>query len=221
MSGFLQKLLGYTSGNGAEVNSDGALRIVDGGAAGNNYTVAAKTGTIAAAAAAGAAVFAMRVNPGSSKKAYINLLKLRFTTIVAFTTPVTQTRSLVITRGAGAATSGGTAITAVAQKDTAYGASQFDAAVGGDTRIASTGALTVTGITWETVNLGELTLAHVGSAGNFYEAVYEFDLRNHPVELNPGELLGVRVGPSAMDAAGTWSLGVEVAWREGTSDIEA
>jgi hypothetical protein len=33
-------------------------------------------------------------------------------------------------------------------------------------------------------------------------------------------VFGIRVGPSAMDAAGTWALGVEVAWREGTSDIE-
>lgn len=212
------KLLGADGTNTAKVNTDGSIQVVDIPPSGNHYTVAAKTGTIAAAAAANAAVFAMRLDPGSPSLAYIDMIKLRFTTVVAFTTPVTQTRSIVLTRGSGAAATGGTAIAAVAKKDTDYGASEFDAASGGDVRIASTGALTVTGITFETVNLGELTLAHVGAAGNFYEHTYEFSLRNHPIELRPGQLLAVRVGPSAMDAAGTWSLGVEVAWRESATE---
>ena len=218
--GWANKLIGWSNSNGAEVNSDGALRVVDGGPAGNHYTFAAKTGTVGAAVAAGGAVFAMRLNPGSSKKAFVDSIKLRWTTIVAFTTPVTQTRSIVITRGAGAASSGGTALAVATKKDTVYPISQFDAAAGGDARIASTGALTVTGITWEATNLGELTLVHVGAAGAYLEHTYEFAVRNHSVELNPGELLGIRVGASAMDAAGTWSLGVEVSWREGTTDVE-
>lgn len=216
--GWANKLVGWTTNTGAEVNTEGSLQIVDVSPTGNNYTVAAKTGTIAAAATAGAAVFAMRLDPGSAKKAWVNSIKLRWTTIVAFTTPVTQTRSLVITRGSGAASSGGTAISVATKKDSTYSASEFDIALGGDIRIASTGALTVTGITWESTNIGELTLAHVGAAGNFYEAVYEFSVRNHDLELNPGEVLGIRVGGSAMDAAGTWSLGVEVAWRESATE---
>lgn len=219
--GWANKLLGWTSNNGAEVNSDGALRIVDNGSAGPNYTIAAKTGTIAAAAAAGACVFAMRLNPGSTKKAYINSIRLRYTTIVAFTTAVTQTRALVITRGAGAAAASGTSLPVATKKDTAYSLSNTDLALGGDVRIAAAAALTVTGITWEATNIAEMTLAHAGAAGAFYEVVYEFSVRNHAIELNPGELLGVRVGAAAFDAAGTWSLGVEVAWREGTSDVEA
>jgi hypothetical protein len=218
--GWANKLIGWTSNNGAEVNSEGALRVVDGSAAGSCYTVVSKTGTIGAAAAAGACVFAMRVNPGSTKKAYIDSVRLRFTTIVAFTTAITQTRSLVITRGVGAATAGGTSLPVATKKDTSYGLSQTDISLGGDVRIATTGALTVTGITWESTNIAELTLAHMGAAGAFYEVVYEFSVRNHPIEMNPGEVFGIRVGPSAMDAAGTWALGVEVAWREGTSDIE-
>ena len=216
--GWANKLIGWTSNTGAEVNSDGSLYTVDVSPTGSNYTVASKTGTISAAAAAGAAVFAMRLDPGSTKKAWVDSIKLRWTTIVAFTTPITQTRSLVITRGSGAATSGGTSIATATKKDSTYGISEFDVASGGDIRIASTGALTVTGITWETVNLAELTLVHVGAAGAYYEAVYEFSVRNHEIELNPGEVLGIRVGPSAMDAAGTWSLGVEVAWRESTTE---
>lgn len=216
--GWANKLVGWTSSTGAEVNSEGSLYTVDVSPTGSNYVVAAKTGTIAAAAAAGAAVFAMRLDPGYSGKAWVESIRLRWTTLVAFTTPVTQTRSLVITRGSGAAASGGTAIAANTKKDTAYPASQFDTAEGGDTRIASTGALTVTGITWEATNLAEVTLVHVGAAGAFYEVVYEFSVRNHEIELNAGQVLGVRVGASAMDAAGTWSLGVEVNWRESLTE---
>lgn len=216
--GWANKLIGWTSNTGAEVNADGSLYTVDVSPTGSNYTVAAKTGTIAAAATAGAAVFAMRLDPGSTKKAWVESMRLRWTTIVAFTTPITATRSIVLTRGSGAASSGGTSIPAATKKDSLYGASEFDVALGGDIRIASTGALTVTGITWESVNLGELTLIQAGAAGAFYEAVYEFSVRNHEIELNPGEVLGVRVGPSAMDAAGTWVLGVEVNWRESTSE---
>lgn len=216
--GWANKLIGWTDSTGVEVNSAGSLYTVDVNPTGNNYAVATKTGTIAAAAAAGAAVFAMRLDPGYAGKAWIESIRLRWTTIVAFTTPITATRSLVITRGSGAAASGGTAIATNTKKDTSDSASQFDTAEGGDTRIATTGALTVTGITWETTNLGEMTLIQAGAAGSFYEVVYEFSVRNHEIELNPGQLLGIRVGASAMDAAGTWVLGVEVNWRESLTE---
>lgn len=211
-----------TSGTGyiADVNNEGALRVTETPPSGAYYAQAAKTGTIAAAAAAGAAVFAMRVNPSyAGGKAYIDRIKLRWTTIVAFTTAVTQTRSLVITRGAGAAASGGTSLATATKKDTAYAASQTDVATGGAVQIATTGALTVTGITFETTNLAEITLAHVGAAGSYYEEILDLtNSRGHAVELNAGEVLAVRVGGSAMDAAGTWSLGVDINWRESTSE---
>lgn len=217
--GWANKLIGWTNNTGAEVNADGSLYVVDVSPTGTNYTVAAKTGTIAAAAAAGASVFAMRYDPSAGTKAvWIDSIRLRWTTIAAFTTPVTQTRSIVVTRGTGAAASGGTAIATATKKDSNYAVSEFDSAVGGDMRIASTGALTVTGITFETTNIAEITLAQVGAAGAFYESVYEFSVRSHPIELHAGELIAVRVGASAMDAGGTWSLGVEVAWRESTSE---
>lgn len=217
--GWANKLMGWTSNTGAEVNADGSLYVVDVSPSGMNYNVSAKTGTIGAAAAAGATVFAMRYDPAAgTRKVWIDSIRLRWTTIVAFTTPITQTRSLVITRGAGAAASGGTAIPIANRKDTDYSVSEFDSSVGGDMRIATTGALTITGITFETINFAEITLAHVGTAGAYNEQLYEFSVRNHPIELHAGELLAVRVGPSAMDAAGTWSLGVEVAWRESTSE---
>jgi hypothetical protein len=217
--GWANKLLGWTDSVGAEVNSEGALYTVGIDPSGTHYAIAAKSGTIAAAAAAGAAVFAMRLDPAAgAKRAWIDSIRLRWTTIVAFTTPITATRSIVITRGNGAAASGGTAIPAATKKDTTYGASEFDSALGGDMRVSTTGALTVTGITFETVNFGEMTLIQAGTAGSYYETVYELSVRNHPIELSAGELLAVRVGPSAMDAAGTWVLGVEVNWREATTE---
>ena len=217
--GFANKLLGWTNSVGAEVNVDGALQIVDVAPSGNHYTVAGKTGVVAAAAAAGAALFAMRLDPGAgSTMAWIDSIRLRFTTITAFTTPVTATRSLVLTRGSGAAAAGGTAIATATPKDTDYAASEFNTAVGGDIRISTTGALTVTGITWEATNIAECTLVHAGTAGAYYETVYEFSVRNHPLELHAGQVLGIRVGPSAMDAAGTFVLGVEVSWRESATE---
>lgn len=215
---WLMKILGNSSGNVAEVNSENALRTVELPPSGNYFAHAAKTGTIGAAAAANAAVYAARLNPGYAGKAYIDLIKLRYTCVVAFTTPITQARSLVLVRGAGAAATGGTAIATATKKDSTYGASNMDASLGGDARIASTGALTVTGITFETVNLGEMTLAHVGAAGAYYEHIYEFTNRSHPIELNAGELIAVRVGAGGMDAAGTWALGVEMQWRESLSE---
>lgn len=217
--GFANKLLGWTNSVGAEVNVDGALQIVDVAPSGAHYTVATKTGVVAAAAAAGAALFAMRLDPGAgSTMAWIDSVRLRFTTVTAFTTPVTATRSLVITRGSGAAAAGGTGIATATPKDTDYAASEFNTAVGGDLRIATTGALTVTGITWEATNIAECTLVHSGTAGAYYETVYEFSVRNHPLELHAGQVLGIRVGPSAMDAAGTFVLGVEVSWRESATE---
>lgn len=209
-------------GNGgvvADVNSERALQSVVVPPAGTYYAAASKTGTIAAAAAAGAAVFTMRLNPSYGGKLYLDRIRLRWTTIVAFTTAVTQTRSIVLTRGTGAAASGGTSMATAVKMDTTYAASQTDVATGGDVRIATTGALTVTGITWEAQNIIEATLAHVGAAGNYYEELIDLSQsRGHPIELNPGELIGVRVGASAMDAAGTWSLGVNVKWRESTTE---
>jgi hypothetical protein len=213
--GWANRLVGWVSGNGAEVNAANALLVTDIPPHADAYVIAAKSGTIAAALAAGACVFGMRLNPSSgAMKAYIDSIRIRYTTIVPFTTPVTATRSLVVTRGAGGAISGGTNIPVANPKETAYAASQFDQAVGGSVAIATTGALTTTGITWETVNFGEPTLIHCGTAGAYYEVIYEYSVRSHPIELLAGQLIGLRVGASAMDAGGTWVTDVEVNWHE-------
>ena len=208
---------GY-SGTVAETDSYKRSQRVSLVARGTSYGVSSITGTIAAALGANSAVFAMRLDPaaGATYKAYIARMRLTYTTIVAFTTPITAGRRLALYRGAGAAASGGTALATAAKKDTADGNSQFNSGEGGDMRIATTGALTVTGITFET-EFRTLTLVHVGAAGGFVERVWEFNASDAGGEivLNQGELIAVR-NPAAMDAAGTWQLGVDVDWVEGT-----
>lgn len=178
------------------------------------YSIGAVTGTIAAALGANSAVFAMRVDPGSAVKAYIERLALQYTTIVAYTTPITAGRRLAIFRGSGAAASGGTALATIAAKDSTGAVSEVAAASGGDARIATTGALTVTGITFEADPIAILTLTHVGAAGGYIERIFEFHAtENGPIILQPGQVLAVR-NPAAMDAAGTWQLGVNAMWCE-------
>lgn len=184
---------------------------------GNAYAVTNITGTIGAALAANSAVFAMRLDPGSDVLAFIERIRIQYTTIVAYTTPITAGRRLALYRGSGAASSGGTAITTVHKKDSTSSGSECETAQGGDIRISTTGALTVTGITWEADPIRTISLVHVGAAGAYYEAILEFHASEcAPIILQPGQLLGIR-NPAAMDAAGTWQLAINVDWHEAVS----
>ena len=181
---------------------------------GVGFGVSEVTGLVAAALAANASVFAMRIDPGAPVRLFLDHLRLQFTTITAFTTPITLGRRLALFRGSGAAASGGTAIAAAVRRHTAFGAtSECDAANGGDIRIATTGALTVAGITFEANPLAVMTLTHVGTAGAFADVAFEFGNQSCEVVLEPGQLLAVR-NPIALDAAGTWQLSVNAQWRE-------
>jgi hypothetical protein len=171
------------------------------------------TGTMAAALAGNSTVFAMRLDPGSSVLAYIERIRIMYTTIVTYTTPITASRRLALFRGSGAATSGGAALVPV-QKNTTLATSECLIANGGDIRIAATAGLTVTGITYETDPIRTMSLVHVGTAGNYVESLFEFHAGEcAPVVLQPGQLLAIR-NPVAMDAAGTWQMAVNVDWYE-------
>lgn len=200
--------------NLARVESSGALRTTV-GLVGDRYSQGNVTGTLAAAIAANAAIYAMRSNPGSTKKVRIHRIRLQWTTIAAFTVPVTAGRRLAIFRGVGAAAAGGTALGVTSERDSLSPASQCDAAQGGDQRISAAAALTVTGITFEASPLKVVSLAHVGAAGASFDQDVEFgDDTGGPLILNPGELMAIRVGATAMDAGGTWQLAVNVDWTE-------
>ena len=171
------------------------------------------SGTIAATT--NGTLFAMRLDPGATVRAYISRVVLQWTTIVAFTTPVTAGRRLLLTRAYGTGSpTGGTQITAVAKKDTSDPISECLAAQGGEMRISTTGALTVTGVTNEAADLGVMSLVDVGGAGAFKTMSFDWDAAGGaPVILLPGETLVVRTG-AALDAAGTGQLGVTVDWFE-------
>lgn len=184
---------------------------------GYGYSISAITGTMAAALTANATVFAARLDPSASAnhaQAYIERIRLKWTTLVAFTTPITVGRRLELYRGSGAATSGGTAITPAAPKKGASDTSEMSSGNGGDMRIATTAGLTTTGITYETSPIRGMSLTHVGNAGNFYDCLWEFHAtKNQPIVLTAGQLIAIR-NPVAMDAAGTWQLQVDMDWYE-------
>lgn len=182
---------------------------------GTGFSIAKTTGTIAAALAANSSFFAMRLDPSSANRAFIDRIRLQFTTIVAFTVPVTAGRRLGLYRGSGAAAGGGTAMPNASRKWTALGTtSEFDTANGGGMNIAAAAALTVAGIAFEADELFQMSLSHVGAAGAHHEAVLECNpSQSSEIVLEPGQLLAIR-NPVAMDAGGTWQLSVGVQWRE-------
>lgn len=199
--------------NMARFEAGGSQRVTS-GIVGDRYSQGNITGTMAAALAANSAIYAMRSNPGTSRKMRIHRIRLQWTTIVAFTTPITAGRRLAIFRGVGAAPSGGTTIGVTSEKDSLSPASQCDTLQGGIQLIAATGALTVAGITFEASPIRQMSLTHVGAAGAFTEALFDFDGDSGgPLILNPGELMAIR-NPAAMDAAGTWQANVNVDWTE-------
>lgn len=186
---------------------------------GVGFVASGLTGTIAAALGANSSVFALRLSASSPVRAFVDRITLQFSTIVAFTTPVTAGRRLAVYRGAGtAAPSGGTAIAAAPQKHSASAQSYCNAAMGGDIRVAATAGLTMTGVTLESNPVAAMDLVHVGAAGGFRDMVFDFSADKHELVLEPGQVLAI-VNPNAMDAAGTWQLTAGVQWREaGTLD---
>lgn len=187
---------------------------------------AASTGTVAAALAADGAVWTLRypesvaavLMPGAgaanAKKLYVGRIEVVVTTIVAFTTPVTAGRHLKLVRGTGPAgtadPSGGAAWTPARKR------SDFDANVEalGVGRVATTGALTTTGFTFETAALARMPLAGAGAAGAVASASFVFDGRQAaPVILLPGQVLALAAG-ATFDAAGTWEAFINVDFAE-------
>lgn len=185
---------------------------------GHGYALANQTGTMAAALAQDAIVFALRADTTASSVTgvYIERLRLAFQAIVAFTTPITAGRRLGIYRATnpGAEVSGGTDVKAtIRKKDGTAPASTVATAL-----IATTAALTAGGLVREASPLALLDLVSVGAAGARLESTYELAATTGPQEwcLNPGEYIVIS-NPAAMDAAGTWQLTInELAWYEST-----
>lgn len=191
---------------------------------GYGYSVAGQSGIIAAALGANNVVFAMRcgaqavaadTDPNNQKQAVLTRLRFAFTTITAFTTPVTAGRRLALHRAsnAGAEISAQTALVQV-KKD-----SRAPASIVTPIRIANTAGITLGGLTLETDPIAVFDLTHAGAAG----ARAEFELTRaqlgaNPEAINPGQYLAIQ-NPQAMDAAGTWHLTIiDCEWHEQRAD---
>lgn len=159
------------------------------------------TGTIAAALAANASVFAARYPVAATKRFAVQWIHLHYVCIGAFTAPVTAGRRLALRRGSGGDPSGGTDIDVVRN--------QSDLTSGTETlltgQVATTGALTMTDVTLETAARARLLVAHAGASGNDYDELWTF---NDPMILLPGQLFAIAAG-ATFDAAGTWQLSVK------------
>lgn len=181
---------------------------------GYGFGIAATT-VITAALGINSTFFAMRLDPSASRRAFIERVHVEWTTIVAFTTPVTAGRRLGLYGAQLSGTpTGGTAIATAMPKHGIADTSEFSAANGGDMRISATGVITVAG----TINANpfrEMSLTHMGAAGAYRDAVWEFaaGAESQPIQLDPGQALLIR-NPQAMDAAGTFQLAVAVDWYE-------
>jgi len=185
---------------------------------GYGYATSGVSGTIAAGLAQDALVLALLCDPAQGNVAanhklgmYVDRLAIAFTTIAAFTAPVTAGRRLGVYRATGAtAATGGTAI-AIAKKD----AANAPASVCTSALIAAAGALGAAGITREPTPIGTMDLTHVGAAGARQDFLFELAApANSEIVIAPGELLVVS-NPVAFDAGGTWQLTLKEAhWIE-------
>lgn len=206
------------SGQEVEVDALGSSQRVSLWTPGRAYSAQALTNTIGAGmGTAGSMVWGMRYSPtAGARVAVIHRIYCRWVTIAAFTTPVTQNRSLTLFRFSAASPTGGGAMAPLPRK-TSWSASYFTSGLGGDARCATTTSLTTTGITIEPTALKRQGLVHVGAAGattdwNWGEPGTEF-----VYALTAGE--GLCIKPDVtMDAGGTWQLFVNCEWTEHDSD---
>lgn len=170
------------------------------------FSISGITGIVAAALAADSVVFAMRCAPSTNtRRLFVERVRLQWTTLTAFTTPVTAGRRIGLYRGAGAALTGETALVPVL-KDGSGADAAADLAVISDARISSTAALTPGAFVREANEIDQISLGHVGASGGHHNELIELPA---PQELLPGELLVVS-NQIAMDAAGTFQLQVTV-----------
>lgn len=163
-------------------------------------TFSGVTGTIGAGLTAGSAVAVVRY-PGSKKFA-LSWLHVHVSTIVAFTTPVTAGRRLHLRHGTGGAGWDAGAAGGAALDVSRNWSSGAETKVDG--RVASTGALTTTGLTFADVK-ARLLLSQAGASGADYDEIWRFD---EPLILLPNEVVGLVAG-ATFDVGGTWEAEIK------------
>lgn len=162
------------------------------------------TGTMAAGLASGACAWAFRYPLAATGKLYVERIHQHYVCLGGFTAPITAGRRLALFRGFGADPAGGASLDVVRK----CSSEAVETLVSG--KIATTAALTTTGITFESSPGRRLLLAHAGVAGASYDEEWRFDGAGADSEpLLPGELFGGLAG-QAFDAGGTWQLNLSI-----------
>lgn len=191
---------------------------------GFGYGLSGTSGIIAAALGANSVIFATKcavqavaanTDANARLQCVIQRMKIAFTCITAFTTPVTAARRLTMHRAsnAGAEIGGGVLIVPV-KKDT-----RAPASIMTPTQIGNVAGITVGGLTLEADPLATFDLAHCGNAGQRQDFVLEHaPVMSSPLCLNPGDYLAIQ-NPVAMDAGGTFQFQIlELEWNEMRAD---
>lgn len=184
------------------------------------YRISGSTQVIPAGFAANAIVFGMRgIDPTEPRlRAYIERVRLQFTCITAFATPITAGRALALAGISSASPfTGGVNVKPCAKGGNDF-ASVFDAAAGGQAMISTTTALAGNTVNLTSGRFLTLSLSAAGNAGDVVDHTFDFtgertapiDMRSLPLRPN---FLGLFT-PQAMDAGGTWELVVEVDTNE-------
>lgn len=213
-------------------NTDfGGINKVYSGLPGAAWTLGATTGTMAASLGAGDAthgnIFLMRASTVATnlKAALITRMRLQWSTIAAFSTPVETGRWLGLYKfthpsgsGNGLAT-GGANVVPLANNaaDTSSVFTLVNATPEwAEVQIATTATLVFVGTpTVAATPLRVWSLSHLGAAGANGEVEWTFPT---PIFLPNGTGIVLRNGANALTAGGTWNLNISVDWNEvGTS----
>ncbi len=74
-------------------------------------------------------------------------------------------------------------------------------------RIATTQALTLGTVEFETLPIRRLSLTHAGAAGVDYDEVWDYS--DDPINIAPGGVIGILAG-ALFDAVGTWQANISL-----------
>jgi hypothetical protein len=174
------------------------------GAAGGHYTVAGQTSAVVAAAlAANTSLMAMRFNPASSRKAYVDRLRV-IIGVATVGASAAVAGTLGLQRFTTALPTGGTARTANRlQESTGTATDMYDIR-------DSNAALTVTGVVFGNVVGVTLVPLFITTGAMWMEWIFE---PPRPIVLNPGDGLALRT-QVAMAASQTWMYAYNFHWEE-------
>ena len=183
-----------------------------------SYAFSVVSNTLAAGQVSNAVFFMARNSATATRPIQITRFVLTWTTITAFTTPITGGRQLGLIRGTSTANpTGGLATAAAVPLNSTDPSSFFNSANGGDIRISDTTALTaVTGFTYEADPITVFPLTNLGNAGASRVFVLELDtLGSAPLILNASQFICLRnINTVAFDGGGTWQITVNVRYNE-------